>query len=159
MAAQVIIDSGHFWKKPALTSQASCVCVRGAHAGRRLWEDAEGRPGVPTGPASVGEGLNQGVPRLTLLAPVPTGHFAMCAFQCGQKHEVFVPGPHVQRDTSDQTALQKAAAHQVRRWLAQSKTNPRGPRGNGRRMAPLPPVPGLAPRTVLANLAVSSVLA
>lgn len=83
----------------------------------------------------------------------------MCAFQCGQKHEVFVPGPHVQRDTSDQTALQKAAAHQVRRWLAQSKTNPRGPRGNGRRMAPLPPVPGLALRTVLAILAISSVLA
>lgn len=103
-------------------------------------------------------GCTRVCPHLTLLAPILTGHFALCAFQCGQKHEVFVPGPHVQRDTGDQAALQKAAAHEVRRWLTQSKTNPRGPQGNGCLMAPCPRVPRLALRRVLAILAIGSVL-
>lgn len=39
----------------------------------------------------------------------------MRALQRGQECEVLVPGPDVQWDPRDPTALQEAAAHQVRR--------------------------------------------
>jgi hypothetical protein len=61
--------------------------------------------------------LDESLPRGTL-ANVPAcpvaGHLAVCALQHGQEHEVLVPGPHLQRDTCDQTTLQEAATYQVR---------------------------------------------
>ena len=53
-------------------------------------------------------------PRLTAATPALTGHPALCALQRGQERELPVPGPHVQRDARDQTALQTATAHEVR---------------------------------------------
>ena len=55
-------------------------------------------------------------PRLMAATLAPPGHPALRPLQRGQERELPVPGPHVQCNARDQTALQTATAHEVRGW-------------------------------------------